>query len=48
MELKKGLIPVVKAEKACDLYCPICHKIIHVQAGDTVPRCCGKLMEVLE
>ena len=45
MELKSGLIAVVKAEKECDVYCPICHKIIHVEVGQVIPRCCGKLMQ---
>ncbi len=48
MELKEGLIPVAKAEKAGDYYCPICHKLLHLEAGDTIPRCCGKVMEPLE
>ena len=30
MELKSGLISVVKAEKECDVYCPICHKVMEV------------------
>ncbi len=34
-----------RAEKECDVYCPICHKVLHLQAGDVIPRCCGKLME---
>ena len=38
---------VVKAEKECDVYCPICHKILHVQAGQVIPRCCGKPMQVM-
>ena len=48
MELKEGLIPVVKAEKDCQVYCPICHKILDVNAGEPNPRCCGKVMEVME
>ena len=24
MELKEGLLPVVRAEEDCDVYCPIC------------------------
>ena len=45
MELESGLIAVVRAEEACDVYCPICHKILHVEAGGVIPRCCGKTME---
>ena len=36
---------VQKAEKECDVYCPICHKVLHLQAGEVIPRCCGKPME---
>ena len=45
LELKSGLIAVRKAEEECDVYCPICHKIIHVEAGQVIPRCCGKEMQ---
>lgn len=48
MELGKGLIPTVRAEKDVNVYCPICHKILHVKAGEIIPRCCGKLMEILD
>ena len=37
---------VQKAEKECDVYCPICHKVLHLKAGEVIPRCCGKPMEV--
>ena len=45
-ELKSGLLGVQRAEKECDIYCPICHKLLHVNAGDVIPRCCGKPMQV--
>lgn len=48
MELKSGLISVIRAEKECDIYCPICGKTLHVQAGDVIPRCCGKPMEEMK
>lgn len=47
-ELKSGLIPVIKAEKECDVYCDICRKLLHVQEGQVIPRCCGKPMRVLD
>ena len=46
-ELKSTFNTVVRAEKECDVYCPICHKLLHVEAGQIIPRCCGKVMEVL-
>lgn len=48
MELKEGLIAVVKAEKEGDVYCPICHKILHVEQGQVIPRCCGKVMQMMD
>lgn len=47
-ELKRSLNSVVRAEKECDIYCPICHKLLHVKPGDVIPRCCGKPMQVLD
>ena len=47
-ELKSGLIPVIKAEKECDVYCDVCRKLLHVQEGQTIPRCCGRPMRVLD
>lgn len=48
MELKDGLIPVVRAEKDCTVYCPICRKVLEVKAGQVIPRCCGKVMEEMK
>ena len=48
MELKEGLGLVVRAEKDCQVYCPICHKMLDIPAGSPIPRCCGKPMEIME
>lgn len=45
-ELKMKESLVVRAEKDCQVYCPICHKILDVKEGQPIPRCCGKPMEV--
>ena len=47
-ELKTNSPWVIRAEKECDIYCPICHKLLHVEAGQVIPRCCGKPMQVLD
>lgn len=47
-ELKSSQGFVVRAEKECDVYCPICRKILHVQEGQVIPRCCGKPMQVMD
>ena len=47
-ELKSGLGTVVRAEKECGVYCPICHKILHAEEGQASPRSCGKVMQPLD
>ncbi len=48
MELGKPLIPVVRAEADVDVYCFTCHKMLHIKAGEVIPRCCGKAMEIMK
>ena len=45
---EEGFLPVEKAEKEGDYVCPICHKFLHLEAGQPIPRCCGKLMEPMD
>ena len=47
-QLKNSQSTVVRAEKECDIYCPVCHKLLHVEAGQVIPRCCGRPMQVLD
>ena len=47
-QLKSGLLPVVRAEKECDVYCPICRKLLHLEKGQPIPKCCGKPMRVFD
>ena len=39
---------VQRAEKDCQVYCPICRKVLDVKAGEVIPRCCGKPMEEMK
>ena len=48
LELKNTFSTVVRAEKECDVYCPISHKLLHVEEGQVIPRCCGKIMQPLD
>ena len=45
METKEFAQLVVRAEKDGTVYCPICHKMLEVKAGQVIPRCCGKPMQ---
>jgi hypothetical protein len=47
MEKNPNYKPVY-AKEDCDVYCNICNKTVHINKGDEVPLCCGKLMEVLD
>ena len=38
--------PVVYVDKDCTCYCQTCNKFVKLKAGDRIPPCCGKLMEV--
>ena len=40
--------PVVYVDKDCTCYCQTCNKYINLKAGDRIPPCCGKLMELLD
>ena len=47
-ERKSAPVSPVKAEKECDVYCDICRKLLHVQEGQVILRCCGKPMKILD
>lgn len=38
----------VIVDKDCTCYCQTCNKYINLKAGDRVPPCCGKLMEIMD
>ena len=40
--------PVVTVDKDCTCYCQTCNKYVNLKAGDRIPPCCGKLMELLD
>ncbi|PID44987.1 MAG: hypothetical protein CR981_00865 [Proteobacteria bacterium] len=37
-----------KAETEATYYCQICNKYVNVKAGDPVPLCCGRDMEIID
>ena len=41
-------IPEIRAPYDTDVYCVTCNKTIQVKAGEVVPFCCGRLMEILD
>ena len=41
-------VPGLIAPYDTDVYCVTCNKTVHVKAGQEVPLCCGKLMEILD
>jgi hypothetical protein len=40
--------PAVYVDKDCTCYCQTCNKFVNLKAGDRIPPCCGKLMELLD
>ena len=47
-EAEKTAVPEVRAPYDSDVYCVTCNKTVHVQAGEVIPFCCGRLMEILD
>ena len=45
---EKHEIPVIRAPYDTDVYCVTCNKTQHVKAGEPIPFCCGRLMEILD
>ena len=41
-------VPVIRAPYDTDVYCVTCNKTLHVKAGEPIPFCCGRLMEILD
>ena len=32
----------------CEVYCKICNKLVELKAGERIPICCGKRMEIID
>ena len=47
-EKEKADIPVIRAPYDTDVYCVTCTTTLHVKAGEPIPFCCGRLMEILD
>lgn len=47
-EQEKAAIPEIHAPYDTDVYCVTCNKTQHIKAGEVVPFCCGRLMEILD
>ena len=47
-EVEKNAIPEIRAPYDTDVYCVTCNKTVQVKAGEVVPFCCGRLMEILD
>ena len=47
-EQEKKEVPQVRVAYDTDVYCVTCNKTVHVKAGEVLPSCCGRLMEILD
>ena len=45
---EKDTIPQVRAPYDTDVYCVTCNKTVHAKAGEVIPSCCGRIMEILD
>ena len=47
-EQEKAAVPEIRAPYDTDVYCVTCNKTVQVKAGEVIPFCCGRLMEILD
>ena len=47
-EQEKTAVPEIRAPYDTDVYCVTCNKTVHIKAGEPIPSCCGRLMEILD
>lgn len=47
-QAEKDAVPEIRAPYDTDVYCVVCNKTQHVKAGEPIPFCCGRLMEILD
>ena len=47
-EQEKKEVPEGRVPYDTDVYCVTCNKTVHVKAGEVLPSCCGRLMEILD
>ena len=47
-DAEANAIPQIRAPYDTDVYCVTCNKTVQVKAGEVVPFCCGRLMEILD
>lgn len=47
-EAEKKAVPEIRAPYDTDVYCVTCNKTVSVKAGQVIPTCCGRLMEILD
>ena len=38
----------IRVEEDSEVYCRTCSKVVSIKAGDAIPMCCGKMMEILD
>ena len=47
-EQERNTVAEVRAPYDTDVYCVTCNKTQHIKAGEILPFCCGRLMEILD
>ncbi len=38
----------VRVDNETEVYCKTCNKLLALNAGDVIPLCCGKMMEIVD
>ncbi len=48
LDTRDSTFAEVRVERDEQVYCKICNKLLSMKAGEVIPMCCGKMMEIVE
>ncbi len=48
LEPQDSTFAEVRVEHDTRVYCKTCNKLLSLKAGETIPLCCGKMMDIVD
>ena len=48
MDAQESSFVDIKVKTATRVFCMTCNKVLNLEAGESIPICCGKMMEIAD
>jgi len=48
LESEDSTFTEVRVEHDTQVYCKTCNKLLYLKAGEVIPLCCGKMMDIVD